>query len=241
MRDDMSVTDLVTRARIGDQQAWDALVERYTPLVWSVCRQYWLGITDAQDVGQTVWLRLVDHLGNLCDPAALAGWLATTTRRECIRVIGAAERPALAQACDAENIPDSNQCGMAERELLLHERNAALREAFRDLPRDCQRLLGLLTEDPPLSYAQISAMLGIPVDSIGPSRGRCLAKLRRHPAVAALIKPEPSSGGELGRRNDRDFSTPAYRSAQRQAQDHRELVAHTPAMPRISHPGQHRQ
>ena len=85
MRDDMSVTDLVTRARIGDQQAWDALVERYTPLVWSVCRQYWLGITDAQDVGQTVWLRLVDQLGNLRDPAALAGWLATTTRRECIR------------------------------------------------------------------------------------------------------------------------------------------------------------
>ena len=208
MRDDMSVTDLVTRARIGDQQAWDALVERYTPLVWSVCRQYWLGITDAQDVGQTVWLRLVDQLGNLRDPAALAGWLATTTRRECIRVLGAAERPAL---------------------------------AFRDPPRDCQRLLGLLIEDPPLSYAQISAMLGIPVGSIGPSRGRCLAKLRRHPAVAALIKPEPSSGGELARRNDRDFSTPAYRSAQRQAQDHRELVAHTPAMPRISHPGQHRQ
>ena len=111
MRDDMSVTDLVTRARIGDQQAWDALVERYTPLAWSVCRQYWLGITDAQDVGQTVWLRLVDQLGNLRDPAALAGWLATTTRRECIRVLGAAERPAL---------------------------------AFRDPPRDCQRLLGLL-------------------------------------------------------------------------------------------------
>lgn len=64
--------------------------------MWSVCRQYWLGITDGQDVGQTVWLRLVDQLGNLRDPAALAGWLATTTRRECIRVLGAAERPALA-------------------------------------------------------------------------------------------------------------------------------------------------
>ena len=197
MRDDPSVTDLVTRARIGDQQAWDTLVERYAPLVWSICRRYRLNVTDVQDVGQAVWLRLVDHLSNLRDPAALAGWLATTTRRECGRALHAAGRPALAQVCDAENIPDNNQSGMAERELLMHERNAALRLAFGDLPSDCQRLLALLIEDPPLSYAQISATLGIPVGSIGPSRGRCLAKLRHHPAIAALINPEPPSGGEL--------------------------------------------
>ena len=193
MRDDPCVTDLVTRARIGDQQAWDALVERHAPLVWSICRRYRLNVADAQDVGQIVWLRLVDHLGNLRDPAALAGWLATTTRRECGRALRAPGRPALMQVCDAENIPD-NQNGMAERELLIHERNAAIREAFRDLPPDGQRLLALLIAEPPLSYVQISATLGIPVGSIGPSRGRCLAKLRHHPAIAALINPDEPSG-----------------------------------------------
>jgi RNA polymerase sigma factor (sigma-70 family) len=189
MRDDPCVTDLVTRARIGDQQAWDALVEQHAPLVWSICRRYRLNVADAQDVGQIVWLRLVDHLGNLRDPAALAGWLATTTRRECGRALRTAGRPALTQVCDTENIPDNNQNGIAERELLIHEHNAALRAAFRDLPPDGQRLLALLIAEPPLSYAQISATLGIPVGSIGPSRGRCLAKLRHHPAIAALINP----------------------------------------------------
>jgi DNA-directed RNA polymerase specialized sigma24 family protein len=87
---------------------------------------------------------------------------------------------------DAENIPD-NQNGMAEHELLTAERNAALGEAFLDLPTACQRLLALLIEDPPVSYAQISDTLGIPVGSIGPSRGRCRDKLRHHPAIAALI------------------------------------------------------
>ncbi len=189
MRDDPCVTDLVTRARIGDQQAWDALVEHHAPLVWSICRRYRLNVADAQDVGQIVWLRLVDHLGNLRDPAALAGWLATTTRRECGRALRAAGRPALTQVCDTENVPDTNQNGIAERELLIHEHKAALRAAFRDLPPDCQRLLALLIADPPLSYAQISATLGIPVGSIRPSRERCLAKLRHHPAIASLINP----------------------------------------------------
>ena len=86
MRDYPPVTDLVTRARNGDKQAWDELVERYAPLIWSICRQYRLGGADAQDVGQMVWLHLVDHLDDLRDPAALPGWLVTTTRRECLRV-----------------------------------------------------------------------------------------------------------------------------------------------------------
>jgi DNA-directed RNA polymerase specialized sigma24 family protein len=92
MRDDPSVILLVTRARAGDQQAWNALVERYAPLVWSICRRYQLGGADASDAGQNVWLRLVDQLGKIRDPAALPGWLATTTRRECNRVPGVQDR-----------------------------------------------------------------------------------------------------------------------------------------------------
>src|SRR6266852_8389008 len=140
MRDDPTVTDLVTRARKGDQQAWDAMVERYAPLIWSICHRYRLSGADAEDVGQAVWLLLVDRLDSLRDPAALPGWLATTTRRECIRVVRAAHGPhAALYALDAENIPDQ-QAGTADQELLAAERHTALRQAFTYLPPDGQQL-----------------------------------------------------------------------------------------------------
>jgi DNA-directed RNA polymerase specialized sigma24 family protein len=87
---------------------------------------------------------------------------------------------------NAETIPDPHT-GTAERELLTAERHAALREASTQLPPRCQQLIALLAEDPPMSYAAIGARLGIQADSIGPSRGRCLDKLRRYLAIAALI------------------------------------------------------
>ena len=77
----------MTRAKNGEQQAWDALVERYAPLIWSICRHYRLERADAEDVSQAVWFTLVARLDHLREPAALPGWLATTTRRECGRVI----------------------------------------------------------------------------------------------------------------------------------------------------------
>jgi RNA polymerase sigma factor (sigma-70 family) len=191
--DDPSVTDLVTRARNGDKQAWDALVERYAPLIWSICRRYRLDGTDAEDVAQSVWLYLVDQLDKVRDPAAVAGWLATTTKHECCRVVGAARRQQSAwPGLDAEAIPDE-RTPTAEHELLAAERHAALRTAFAHLaPRD-QQLIAILTEDPPVPYAEISARLGIPVGSIGPNRSRCLNKLRRHPAIAALIGAEAAA------------------------------------------------
>jgi RNA polymerase sigma factor (sigma-70 family) len=187
MRDDLAVTDLVARARDGDQQAWGALVERHAPLIWSICRRYRLGGADAQDAAQAVWLRLVDQLDKIRDPAAIAGWLATTTRRECCRALRAARRPqATWPVPDAETIPD-DQAPTAEQELLAAERNVALREALAHLAPRERQLIAILTADPPVPYAEISARLGIPVGSIGPTRGRCLDKLRRHPAIAALI------------------------------------------------------
>ena len=86
MRDDPVVVALVGRAAGSDQQAWDEIIERYSPLVWSICSRYRLSKHDAEDVGQNVWLRLVEQIGNLRTPAALPGWLATTTQRECLRV-----------------------------------------------------------------------------------------------------------------------------------------------------------
>jgi len=190
MSDNMAVTALVMGARNGENQAWDALTERYNPLNWPICPRYRLAGADAEDVTQAVWLKLVDHVGHLRNPAALPGWLATTARRECGRVLRVAGTSrAWERVLTIENIPDT-QTATAEQELLAAERHAALREAFTRLPPACQRLLALLVEDPPLPYAEIGARLGIPAGSIGPNRGRCLDRLRRDPVIAALINAD---------------------------------------------------
>ena len=189
-----TVADLVTRAGSGDKQAWAALVERCAPLIWSICRRYRLSGTDAVGVGQSVWLHLVDQLGNLRDPAALAGWLATTTQHECLRVLRMQRPPAATSVIDTGNVAEQHT-EIAEQELLRAERHAALREAFTHLPPRCQQLIVLLIADPPMPYAQISVTLGIPIGNIGPTRSRCLAELRRHLAIAALINAEASGSG----------------------------------------------
>jgi RNA polymerase sigma factor (sigma-70 family) len=190
-RHDRPAADLVARARGGDKRAWDALVERYAPLIWSICHKYRLGRDDADDVGQSVWLRLVDHLDQIREPAALPGWLATTTRRECERLVRAARGPyAAVYPLDSENMADE-KADTAEQEVLAAERHAALRQAFADLPPEGQQLIAMLTADPPLPYTEISVRLGIRIGSIGPTRRRCLDKMRRHPAIVALINATP--------------------------------------------------
>jgi RNA polymerase sigma factor (sigma-70 family) len=198
VRDDPTVVALVTRAAGGDPDAWDEVVERYAPLVWAICTRFQLSNPDRQDVGQNVWLLLVEQLGKLREPAALPGWLATTTHRECLRVVTAAQKSERLGTGldDALQFVDDT---MIEEEILMAERNAALRAAFAELPPRCQRLLAMLTSDPPCPYAQISSTLQIAVGSIGPQRARCLERLRKSPAVAALIEGEVDvnwAGGE---------------------------------------------
>jgi len=190
IRHDPGVTDLVIRATNGDKTAWDALVERYAPLIWSICASHQLGGAQAGDAGRRVWLQLADHLHTSSEPAALAGWLAATTRRECGRAARAAQPPGAAGPVPhAQTIP-GEQAATAEQDLLAAERSAALREAFLHLPLSGRRLITMLIEDPPPPYAQISAKLGIPAADIGPARSRCLDQLRHHPAIAALINAE---------------------------------------------------
>ena len=192
MRDHQSVADLVEGARNHEQQAWDALIERYAPLVWSICRRNRLDQAEASDVSQDVWLWLVEQLDRIRDPAALPGWLATTTQRECYRFVRAARRAhSVERVVDAEDIPDPTV--IVEQELLADELHIVLHQAFTELPTSYQQLLALLIHDPPLSYAEISARLGIPVGTIGPTRRRCLEKLRRCPALAALINPDATT------------------------------------------------
>jgi RNA polymerase sigma factor (sigma-70 family) len=197
MRDDPSVVALVVRAKAGDQVAWDEIVERYAPLVYGICTRYRLSRHDIEDVGQTVWLLLVEHLDKLREPAALPGWLATTTARECLRVVAAANKTELRRNERDESTWFVDDKAIDE-EILMAERNAGLRAGFAELPASCQQLLSMLISDPPSSYASIHDALGIPVGSIGPQRARCLDRLRRSNAFLALGENE-SAGKVLGR------------------------------------------
>ena len=205
MRDDhSSVVRLVARAADGDQAAWNEIVERYAPLVWSICTRYRLSSADTEDVGQSVWLLLIEHLGDLREPAALPGWLATTTRRECQRVVRAARRYDRFGPVLDELPPPPADDTVIEEEIITAERNAALRAALGELAPGCRELLSMLITDPPPSYAEISATLQMPIGSIGPLRARCLERLRRTRSLSAYMEGEfmparvRASGGETG-------------------------------------------
>jgi len=168
--------------------------------VYTICTRYRLSNHDIEDVGQNVWLLLVEQLGKLREPAALPGWLATTTARECLRVMTAASKTERlgTRLDDSVLFVDD---AVIEEDILVAERNAALRVAFAELPPRCQRLLSMLVSDPPHSYAEIHGELGIAVGSIGPQRARCLERLRRSDALAALGEGEEKiniRGGEPG-------------------------------------------
>jgi RNA polymerase sigma factor (sigma-70 family) len=191
VHEDQAVVDLVARARDGDQIAWDQIVERFAPLVWSLCQRYRLARSDADDVGGAVWLRLVEKLGTIRAPAALPGWLATTTRRECLRVLQAKGRE-LPVEDHQRLVDDANSA--ADEWLLAQERRIALRTAYAGLSERCRQLLALLFGDPVTPYDEISTTLGMPVGTIGPTRQRCLDKLRASPALAALADAAATGG-----------------------------------------------
>jgi len=203
MRDDPVVIALVARAGQGEQSAWDEIVERFAPLVWSICRRFRLSEVDAHDVGQNVWLRLIEYLPSLREPAALPGWLATTTRRECIRVQRVSWQNDKQLTEPEFDLPADEETTQVDRWIIAQERDSALRTAFAELGQRCQDLLALLMRDPPLSYASISADLTIPVGSIGPSRARCLDQLRGSPAVAQLVDGAAITTGREARRDQR--------------------------------------
>jgi RNA polymerase sigma factor (sigma-70 family) len=189
---------LVTRARDGDQTAWDEIIERFAPLVWSICHRFRLSEADGHDVGQNVWLRLVEHLDVLREPAALPGWLATTTRRECIRVQRLGWKRDRQLVEPEYDLPADEDQTQVDQWLIAAEREVALRTAFAELGERCRELLALLMADPPVAYIDISSRMGMPVGAIGPNRSRCLGRMRRHPSIVALVEDSPAQrqGGE---------------------------------------------
>ncbi|MGH3762299.1 RNA polymerase sigma factor [Actinophytocola sp.] len=167
--------DLVTAALSGDDAAWSALVREYAPLVWSVARRHRLSRADAADASQNTWVAVAERLPTLRRPERLAGWIATTARRECLKIHAERGREVPADWFDA---PEPAERG-PEPAVLRSARDRLLWEAFASLPGRCRGLLGLLAEAPELTYPQLSRALGIKVNSVGQTRGRCLELLRR--------------------------------------------------------------
>jgi RNA polymerase sigma factor (sigma-70 family) len=171
------VAELVRRAADGDRQAWERLVDQFARLIWSITADFKLVESDAADVAQTTWLRLLEHFHRIEYPDRVGSWLAATARNECMRSLAARKRLVLAQDNEVLTGAVGSEPEVDER-ILAHERDQVVRDALSRLPKRWQRLLELLMADPPASYAEISDQLGVPVGSIGPTRGRCLAQLR---------------------------------------------------------------
>lgn len=170
----LSHGELLRLAASGESGAWDALVERFGQMVWSIARGFRLDDATAKDVSQTVWLKLIENIDSIKDPDRLPGWLATTCRREALKVAKARER----------TIPTDFEYDVADvapslDEMLVDdEENRQVVRAYTTLDEFCRQLLRLMTIDPPLSYDVISEVTGRPVGSLGPTRARCLEKLK---------------------------------------------------------------
>jgi RNA polymerase sigma factor (sigma-70 family) len=171
------VAGLVRRAADGDHQAWERLVAQFARLIWSITADFKLGESDAADVAQTTWLRLLEHIDRIEHPDRVGSWLAATARNECLRNLAARKRVVLSQE-DGELESVTAYAPEIDEGILASERAQVVRDALSRLPRRWQRLLEMLMADPPVPYNEISDQLGLPIGSIGPTRGRCLARLR---------------------------------------------------------------
>ena len=171
----MEPRELLDAAARGDQAAWDAIVDRFQGLVWATARAHRLSRDDAADVAQTTWLRLVENLDRIREPERLGAWVATTARRECLRHIRLRGREL---ATDEADVFESETHGDPTLGLIAGERDRALWRAFSRLSERCQALLRLLVSQDEPSYETIGAALDMPVGAIGPTRIRCLDKLR---------------------------------------------------------------
>jgi RNA polymerase sigma factor (sigma-70 family) len=182
------LAELVAGARRGERWAWDALVERYRPLVRAVASGYRLNRGDVEDVDQTVWLRLVENLDRIREPRALPRWLMTTAGNESLRLTRNGQRTLLVGELDeAVQEHRAEQGDALDTDLLRRELAETVRQGLAALPAAQRRLLGLLAGERQLSYREISRILAIPVGSIGPTRARSLARLRATAAVREYV------------------------------------------------------
>ncbi len=175
--------ELVAAAIEHKDWAWPALVERYTGLVASITWSYRLGAADAAEVRQVVWMRLFESMGRIRQTECIAGWIRSVTRNECLRKVQRYR----------QEVPSEDETAFAgesdddvDNSILAKERQDAVRRALAGLPGRGRVLLEMLLEHPGLSYEQLAIELDMPIGSIGPTRQRCLSRLRSVPELAQL-------------------------------------------------------
>lgn len=172
------LTALVSDAATGDEEAWNAITDRFTNLLWSVARSYRLSHDDAADAVQNTWLRLLENLTKIDNPEALPGWLATTARREALGILRRRGRVVLTRDDDlGEDVVDTRALEL-DAALIQDERDAELWTCFGLLSERCQQLLRVLMATDRPAYTEVAAAFDMPVGSIGPTRMRCLDRLR---------------------------------------------------------------
>jgi RNA polymerase sigma factor (sigma-70 family) len=176
--------ECLRRAQAGERGALDEVVRELNPVLWQVARAQGLGVEDAADVVQTSWLELLRRLSEIRSPQALTAWLVTATRREAWRVRERSRRHLPDGTAVLSTAPDPDP--EPADQLLTDERDRALWRSFRRLPGRCRELLRIVAQVDRPDYQAVSAELGVPHGSIGPTRGRCLAKLRE------LLLADPS-------------------------------------------------
>jgi RNA polymerase sigma factor (sigma-70 family) len=171
---EQKLAELVRSVQAGSERGWDALVDEFCRMIWAVARGHRLCDADAAEVVQATWLLLLEHLHDLHEPARVGSWLATTARRECLRVLRGAKRV----APYGDDLPEPGVEQAQERAVVIAERDRALWRAFGCLRPGDQVLLRLLMAEPRPAYDEISAALDMPIGSIGPTRARALERLR---------------------------------------------------------------
>jgi RNA polymerase sigma factor (sigma-70 family) len=174
---------VVRAARAGDHSAWSTLVARFDHNLRTIAGSCRLAPTDVDDVIQTSWLNLLEGIEDIREPAAIVGWLATTTRRNAVRLRQSRARE---QLTDDPQLGDRPHGGGPEVAMLAAERSEALRRAMATLPERHRRLMTVLVAQPALDYGQISELLSMPRGSIGPIRARALMRLARDHELALL-------------------------------------------------------
>ena len=183
--DRTAVADLLLVGAAGDQQAWAELVARYTALVTAVVSGFRLQESDAADVVQNTWLRLLTYSATIREPEKLGGWLATTARREALGLIRRS-RAEMASASAGDTLVDS--APSPEEAVMTAETRAAVRAATGELTGRRRALVDVLFYQPPQSYEEVSRRTGMPIGSIGPTRKRTLQELHQ------LLRPRGPFG-----------------------------------------------
>jgi RNA polymerase sigma factor (sigma-70 family) len=181
-----SDAELVERVRAGDQDGWRLLIDRYNGRVWAVARSQGLDRERASDVVQTVWLNLLHGVDKVRDPNAIAAWLVTVARREAIRIDRLSKRAVLVD--DERFEREAAPGGEVDRGAIAGDDGALVRRSLGRLGERCQELLRLLYSTDELSYVEISSLLDMPVGSIGPTRARCLERLRTIATAEGLTR-----------------------------------------------------